>query len=117
MRRAFARSDLHEAVLARVSVEHSDPARPRCKRWSWCEACGVVTPTWRMVVDHIDPVVPIGRHFSDMTLDEAAERMWCEPSNLQALCDSCHDTKTAAERELRPKKPRAPRKKKACSVR
>lgn len=108
LRRAFARSELYERVRAKYRVEHYDPKHPRCKKWAWCGVCGVITPEWRTAVDHIDPVVPVDRHFEDMSLDESADRIWCEENNLQVICDPCHDIKTNAEKELRKpyKKPR-----------
>lgn len=67
-----------------------------------------------MIVDHIDPMVPIETHFEDMMLDESVNRLWCELTNLQAVCETCHDVKTAQEKQAR--KPYAkPRKKKACA--
>lgn len=117
MRRAFARSELHEAVITRITVDHSDPRNPRCKNWGYCELCGVVQPRWKIQVDHIQPVVPIDSHFEYMSLDEAANRMWCDPGNLQGICEPCHDVKTASEKEARApfKKPSQPRKKKPCA--
>lgn len=109
MRRAFARSDLHQLALDRQSIEHEDPSR-RTKRWCWCASCGVVTPRWQMNVDHISPVIPLDRTFEEMSLDEVIDRFWCGIEGLQALCQPCHDLKTAAERKLRPKRPRKPRK-------
>jgi 5-methylcytosine-specific restriction endonuclease McrA len=37
----------------------------------------------------------------EMTLDEVANRMWCEKNNLQVLDESCHNAKTKAENKLR----------------
>lgn len=101
LRRAFARSDLHEEILILGAIEHSDPKRPRCKKWSWCEECGEVVPQWTITIDHDDPVIPVTTSFEDMTLDEAVARMWCDPKNLRRLCAPCHDRKTAGETELR----------------
>ena len=52
-------------------------------------------------VDHIDPVVPIGTSFDDMSWDHFIERLFCEASNLQVLCADCHKTKTLAENRQR----------------
>ncbi len=65
-----------------------------------------------MVVDHIDPLVPIESHFEDMSIDTSIRRLWCDVSNLQAACPDCHDEKSDVERQLR--KPfKKPRKKKS----
>lgn len=57
--------------------------RPLC---SECEAKGRVTPA--KLVDHIVPVV------------DAPDRMY-DATNLQPLCQSCHNRKTADERKGR----------------
>jgi 5-methylcytosine-specific restriction endonuclease McrA len=101
--------------VERTRVEHHDPARPRVTKWSRCEsaACRRLTPTYQIEVDHIDPVIPVDQHFEDMSLDVVRDRLWCDESNLQGICEKCHDEKTNAEREARKPfaKPRRPRKK------
>ncbi len=117
LRRVFARSELYALVQNKYKVEHEDPNHPRCKKWSYCGVCGIVTPQWRTAVDHIEPVVPIDNHFEDMPINESINRIWCEINNLQVICDPCHDAKTSAEKELRKpyskprNKPSGPRKK------
>lgn len=103
LRRCFARSELHAMAEATNRVSHSDPAHPRCKKWSWCNACGEVVPTWRTAIDHIEPLVPLHKHYSEMTIDEVIKRLWCELSNLQTLCLTCHTRKSTIEAGLRPK--------------
>lgn len=104
IRRIFSRSDLRKAALARVLIEHSDESRPRVKRWGYCQQCGVVTPLYLLTVDHISPVIPTNTSFEEMGLDKTIDNMWCPVDNLQALCDTCHDAKTAIERKERKKK-------------
>jgi hypothetical protein len=52
-----------------------------------------------MAVDHIDPVVSVNDGFQDW--NEFIARLWCDKSNLQRVCDTCHDKKTAEERIAR----------------
>lgn len=52
----------------------------------------------RIWVDHIEPVVPIG---GDISIEGFLDRLFCNPSNLQALCDKCHTDKTNRERSER----------------
>jgi len=53
-------------------------------------------------LDHIDPVVPIGRTTKEMTLDELAPRVYCHESNMQYICKNpCHRDKSAEEATLR----------------
>lgn len=101
LRRVFARSELRQKVLDSADIQHSDPNRPRVKKWSRCRACLTATPKYLMVVDHIVPVIPIHSSFEDMSIDDAIDRMWCHETNLQPLCPTCHDKKTALEREER----------------
>lgn len=113
LRRAFARSELYHMARSIYRVEHFDPNHPRCKKWAYCAACGIVTPEWRTDLDHIHPLVPFDKHFEDMSLDEAAERLWCELDNLQVLCETCHQLKSNEEKEKRkPYKKIRPKKKK-----
>jgi len=50
-------------------------------------------------VDHKVPVVDTEEGFQGW--DVFIERLFCEESNLEVLCKSCHDTKSAEEREER----------------
>lgn len=54
-----------------------------------------------MAVDHIDPVIPPNSSFEELGLDGTVERLWCDPRNLQPICEECHDVKTKAERKQR----------------
>lgn len=51
-----------------------------------CAGCGL---TWRSHIDHIDHRIPREQGGSN------------DESNLQPLCRSCHDAKTAAEAKAR----------------
>lgn len=85
-----------------------------CKRNAWvsrgiyrCAACKQNVPTTTLVgrkrssnifVDHIEPIVPVTGWES---WDSCVERMFAEEDNLQLLCKTCHDTKSAEEARLR----------------
>lgn len=101
IRRVFSRSELRQSILAKVSIEHTDVNRPRVRRWGYCESCGEVTAQYELTVDHISPVIPTDTSFEEMGLDKTVDNMWCSVDNLQALCDHCHDAKTALERKQR----------------
>jgi 5-methylcytosine-specific restriction endonuclease McrA len=103
MRRVFSRSELRQQVLKRNLIEHSDPKRPRVKKWAWCEVCGEVLPAYTMAVDHRIPLVPIDKTLEDMSWDEVVERLWCDVSNLQLICTPCHKLKSSQERKQRKK--------------
>ena len=123
LRRAFARSDLRESIMEAARIEHSDPAKPRCKKWIRCGECRLPAPEWSSAADHRVPVVPLESSFEQMGVDLTVTAMWCDPANLQAICGACHDTKTAKEKIERedyqiamgyraPRKPKRPRKEK-----
>ena len=97
LRRIFARSDIRQEVINRGRIEHRDALRPRVTKWSFCEECGVITPTYIITVDHVVPVIELHRTMEDMSIDELIDRIWCGIDNLKGICDSCHTTKTKAE--------------------
>jgi 5-methylcytosine-specific restriction endonuclease McrA len=102
IRRVFSRSDLRRSVIdASVIVGHVDNSRPRVKTWCRCSGCKTPTPKSYMEVDHIDPVVPVNKNLTSMTFDDIVNRIWCEFTNLQAICPECHTTKTKTENKLR----------------
>lgn len=109
LRRAFSRSDIRKRVADKHRIEHEDPKHPRCKKWSWCNNCGQVIPTWRTDVDHISPVVPLDKYTYDMTPHEMLDAIWCDDKNLDFICHTCHDRKSSSESKMR-KEYRAKRK-------
>lgn len=52
-----------------------------------------------ILADHIDPVVSPVDGFVDW--NTFIDRLFVEQDGYQALCSSCHDKKTAEEREIR----------------
>ncbi len=102
VRRVFSRSELRDKALQKVRISgYADPSKPRVKRWCYCPECGVLTPEWKMEVDHVDPVVPLDRSFADMDMEELIDRQWCPEENLVAKCDLCHQEKTQSETKTR----------------
>lgn len=104
VRRIFSRSELRKSVLDKsINPCYTDLTRPRVKTWCKCAACGRHEAKSLVNVDHINPVIPTDSALEFMTLDEVADRIWCEENNLQVLCESCHNTKTKAETKIRAK--------------
>lgn len=101
IRRVFSRSELRRSVLEATKVAYVDVSRPRVKKWSVCPLCEQFTPTYKMQVDHIDPIIPLHSTLEEMTWDEVINRMWCDRINLRATCVLCHTIKTTIERKER----------------
>lgn len=102
LRRVFSRSDLRREVLQESIVPgYKDPNRPRVTKWSKCSMCNAMTPTYKIDVDHIIPVIPINKTQDQLTFDELVDNIWCVKSNLQALCENCHNAKSKLENSLR----------------
>lgn len=109
-RRLFARSPL---VIEKLNESRQEFPRYRKdgslakKPWvrRQCEVCSQWVSSSKIAVDHKDPVVPpdgFPAHF-DMwdRINLFLRRLWCDKSNLQRICDDCHDKKTYAERIAR----------------
>lgn len=103
LRRVFSRSELRLKALEKSRVTHHDPQRDRVKKWSVCALCLLKVPTYTVQIDHIDPLLEIGKTIEDYNWDELVERLWCDPSNLQAVCTPCHKAKSKEENALRRK--------------
>lgn len=101
IRRVFARSDLRRAVLEAAAVDHSDPAHPRVKKWSRCAVCKKPYPRYKTVVDHRVPVIALDSSFEEQGLDKTVDRTWCDPTNLDAICEPCHKAKSKGESDVR----------------
>ncbi len=84
-----------------------------------CAACEGIFKEKETQIDHILPVVNISTGF--VSLDDFANRLFCDESNLQILCLSCHKLKTKnenherkAHRDNKPEKPKKQGSKKKC---
>lgn len=66
-----------------------------------CDGCRKPFGQKFMAVDHKDP---IGGYYkwklSGRTLSNIVDLVWCDVDNLQLLCKTCHDSKTALERKV-----------------
>ena len=64
-----------------------------------CAKCKKGHVLTQVQVDHIEPVVCTTAGF--ISWDVFINRLYCEASNLQVLCKSCHKIKSSAEKEER----------------
>ena len=101
LRRAFARSPfVYEIVqesrreVPKYNKDGSLAKKPHVQRQ--CEVCNTWVGSTKIVVDHMLPVISVEDGFQDW--NEFMERLWCDRSNLQRICSSCHDVKTQQER-------------------
>jgi hypothetical protein len=107
LRRAFSRSPLVREVLEESRQEFprykKDGTRHK-KNWvkRQCQVCSNWESSSKIAVDHIDPVISVEDGKQDW--NTFIDRLWCNTSgkaNLQRICDTCHDLKTATERIAR----------------
>lgn len=101
LRRVFSRSELRKAAIDATRIVWKDPSRPRVTKWSKCPKCIEPIPTYLMEVDHISPVVPINSTLADMDANQLVDNIWCDPTNLLALCINCHKIKSRQEASQR----------------
>ena len=87
LRRNFVWSQTYKDVVKRCTIAPGV---------FWCEGCksAVHKQDQKFAVDH---VVPVGTLSG--SLDEAADKIFCDPSNLMGLCGSCHYFKTRVDIE------------------
>lgn len=64
-----------------------------------CNKCKEVFPTKEVNVDHVNPIVPPSTGFTSW--DDFINNLFCDKSNLQVLCSTCHTAKSAVENKLR----------------
>lgn len=64
-----------------------------------CSLCNEEFTAKDMEIDHIKPVVDPKKGFE--TWDKFIDKLFCEASNLQAICRECHLKKTKEERNAK----------------
>lgn len=104
LRRAFSRSPIVKEVMdesRREIPRYTKDGSRHKKNWvqAQCQVCNEWASKSKMAVDHIIPVISIEE--GKQSWDEFIARLWCDKSNLQRICDTCHDKKTYAERIAR----------------
>lgn len=102
LRRVFSRSELRKTALAKADAPGVvSMNRPRVKKWSTCPICVKYIPTYLMQVDHVNPIIPLDMSLQEISWDTLIDNIWCNPSNLVAMCKECHLTKTKEEGKIR----------------
>lgn len=110
MRTAFARySPKYLEVLMAARIEkdniNKDGSVSKVKSvWYKCNVCGELSKAGSVDIDHIVPVVEIGKSRHDYNLQEFKDRLDCDISNLQVICEECHNKKTEEEKVFKKQK-------------
>jgi len=101
IRRTFSRSPVVREVLMagrrevpKYNKDGSLAKKPAVQYQ--CEVCSTWVSSTKVSVDHIDPVISVDDGFVDW--NQFVDRLFCDKTNLQRICDDCHDKKTASER-------------------
>jgi len=101
LRRVFSRSPIIREVMWKVRREipkfNKDGTRAKKDAVQYrCGVCGEYVGSTQVAVDHIVPVISVSEGFVDF--NTFIERLFCDASNLQVICDPCHNKKTNSER-------------------
>lgn len=117
LRRNFRTYPAYSETLKEAKREYfikSKKGKPlRRVKFLCCECLKEVSQK-EIRVDHVDPVVPIeGIPLQNNGLPDFntyIDRLYCNKSNLQCICKSCHDLKSKQENKARKesKKEKAP---------
>lgn len=104
LRRVFSRSPVIREVLFKVRREvpryNKDGSRAKKDAVQYrCNVCQTYVGSTLVSVDHISPVISVSDGFIDF--NTFIERLFCDASNLQVICDGCHNAKTYSERITR----------------
>ena len=104
IRRVFTRSPIIREVMMKVRKEfpklNKDGRKAKKNAIKYlCNVCQQYIGSTKISVDHIIPVVSIEEGFIDW--NTFVERLFCDITNLQVICDDCHQLKTNQERSKR----------------
>lgn len=89
----------YETLAEAKTEKKQNPKTGRVAQWYQCASCKQEFMQKDMEIDHIKPVVDPKKGF--VSWDDFIERLYCESSNLQALCKPCHKEKTTKEKKIR----------------
>lgn len=87
----------YETLNSAKTRKAINPSSGRMAQLHECAICQQEFSAKDMQVDHIKPVVDPKTGFKNW--DTFIDRLYCEASNLQAVCKLCHAKKTKQERK------------------
>lgn len=105
--KSFIKSLLRHGTRRWAPIQECDRKATTKRGFRLCAGCDEEVPVTvvegrkrvkNTFVDHKEPIVDPEQGFT--TWDECIERMFCEADNLQVLCKTCHDIKSAEERSV-----------------
>ena len=89
----------YETLNEAKTEKKVNPKTGRVAQHYICSICAKEFTQKDMEVDHIEPVVDPKKGFE--TWDKFIDKLFCEASNLQAICKGCHQIKTLKEKKIR----------------
>lgn len=103
---SFIKNNLRAATRKWGPIQNCVKKARRSRGLYECASCNDLVPASilcpetrkrkkNIIADHIDPIVDPAVGFT--TWDSVIERMFCDSSNLQALCGKCHKEKSQEE--------------------
>ena len=111
MAKKFNRNNWIKAKIRFISLRY--PPRTEAKRLARvergrykCSMCQVDTFRENEIhIDHINPVVPLNNDWEYGSIDWGVyiPNLFCDVENLQALCITCHSSKSQIEDAMRKK--------------
>lgn len=96
-RKAFKYTKMYNDCLNASKIEWYKGKRRRVSYK--CNRCSDMFGRAEIHVDHIDPVIPIGKKITDITFNVYFDRLFTD--HLQVLCKLCHKAKTKEENSRR----------------
>lgn len=101
IKKSFSRSDIAQKFREKFVVKNRKGVRGG--KLAVCNICGNDIPLYLCNVDHIQPIVPVMIPAKYMSFIYFYTRTFCDESNLQLICESCHSEKSKIERSERVK--------------
>lgn len=101
IRRTFSRSPVVREVMfehrREIPKYNQDGSRSKKDAVQYqCNVCNKWVSSTKVAVDHIEPVIEVDGGFQDW--NTFVDRLFCDKTNLQCICDECHQIKTNKER-------------------
>lgn len=87
--------------MEKAKIYYVNSERPRVKTWYQCAGCKGAFAGHETNIDHVLPIIAVDSSLEEMTWDEVVDRIWCDPSQLQLFCLTCHKVKSKIENKLR----------------